>query len=77
MTNTEYRFDPVDLVEIRRWTRLSVGQRLHVMLNARKLAMGFMRGRLRKRYPNLSIEELNVRLLEELNQRDKQPIPRF
>lgn len=77
MTTTDYRFDPIDMVEMRRWTRLSVGQRLQVMLNARKLAMGFMRGRLRKRYPNLSIEELNVRLLEELNQRDKQPIPRF
>lgn len=77
MTNTEYRFDPIDMVEMRRWTRLSVGQRIQVMLNARKLAMGFMRGRLRKRYPNLSIEELNLRLLEELNQRDKQPIPRF
>ncbi|MEZ4727127.1 MAG: hypothetical protein R3E79_08355 [Caldilineaceae bacterium] len=62
---------------MRRWTRLSVGQRIQVMLNARKLAMGFMRSRLRKRYPNLSIEELNLRLLEELNQRDKQSIPRF
>lgn len=77
MINTEYRFDAIDIVEMRRWTQLSVGQRLHVMLNARKLAMGFMRGRLRKRYPTLSIEELNLKLLEELNDRGKHPIPRF
>lgn len=77
MTNTNYRFDPIDVVERRRWTRLSAGQRLQIMLNARKLAMGFMRGRLRKRYPDLSIEELNLKLLEELERRGKRPIPRF
>ena len=77
MINTDYRFDPIDIVEMRRWARLSMGQRLQVMLNARKLAMGLMRGRLRKQYPDLSVEELNLKLLEELERRGKQPIPRF
>ena len=65
------------MVEMRRWTRLSAGQRLQVMHNARKLAMGFMRGQLRKRYPDLPIDELNLKLLEELERRGKHPIPRF
>jgi hypothetical protein len=36
------------------------------MLDARELAVGLMRGRLRKKYPELSLAMLNLKMLEEL-----------
>jgi len=36
------------------------------MLDARALLVGMIRGRLRKKYPNLSEAELNLKLLEEI-----------
>jgi hypothetical protein len=41
-------------------------KRVRLMLSARELAVGLMRGRLRKLYPDLSPEEINLKLLEEL-----------
>lgn len=46
--------------------QLSPAQRLRTMLDARELAVSLMRGRLRRRYPHLSPEEINMKLLEEL-----------
>jgi hypothetical protein len=46
-TNT-YRFDPVDLEQMRWLGRLSPGQCIRVMLKARELAVGLIRGRLRR-----------------------------
>ena len=61
-----YRFDPVDLAQMRLLGRLSPAQRLRTMLEARELAVGLMRGRLRRRYPTLTSREINLKLLEEL-----------
>ena len=61
-----YRFDPVDLVQMRLLGTLSPAQRLRTMLEARELAVGLIRGRLRRRYPDLSPREINLKLLEEL-----------
>ncbi len=61
-----YRFDPVDLEQMRLLGRLSPGGRIRVMLDARELAVGLIRGRLRRQYPDLSPRELNVKTLEEL-----------
>lgn len=61
-----YRFDHVDLAQMRLLGRLSPAQRLRAMLDARELAVGLIRGRLRRRYPDLSPQELNLKLLEEL-----------
>lgn len=61
-----YRFDHVDLDQLRLLGRLSTGQRLQTMLNARELAVGLIRGRLRRQYPHLSIQEINLKLLEEI-----------
>jgi hypothetical protein len=63
---TTYRFDPVDLELVRLWGQLSPGQRIRVMLDARELAVGLIRGRLRRQYPHLSPREINLKLLEEL-----------
>jgi hypothetical protein len=48
---TTYRFDPVDVEQMRLLSRLSPGRRIRVMLDARELAVGLIRGRLRRRYP--------------------------
>jgi hypothetical protein len=72
-----YRFDRLDPIEFRRWLALSVGQRLQAMLNARELAVGLIRGQIRKEYPDLSLQALNLKVMEELEQRGKRKIPRF
>jgi hypothetical protein len=61
----ELRFDPVDREEMLLLGRLKPGQRLQRMLDARELAVGLMRGRLRC-HPDLSEREINLKLLEEL-----------
>ncbi|MFN8490178.1 MAG: hypothetical protein U0350_21500 [Caldilineaceae bacterium] len=77
MMQTISRFDSVDQDEMRRWASLSSGQRVLVMLRARQLALGLMRGRLRKQYPDLSLQAINLKLIEELEQRGRQSVPRF
>jgi phage terminase Nu1 subunit (DNA packaging protein) len=63
---SNYRFDPVDLEQMRLLVRLSPGQRIRVMLDARELAVGLIRGRLRRQYPHLSTREINLKVLEEI-----------
>jgi len=70
-----YRFDHIDLIQMRLMGRLSPAQRLRAMLDARELAVGLMRGRLRRRFPNMSPREINMKLLEELA-RDRRVRPR-
>jgi hypothetical protein len=62
----KYHFNRVDLIQMRLLARLSPAQRLRIMLGARELAVGLIRGRLRRRYPELSTQEINLKLLEEL-----------
>jgi hypothetical protein len=63
---TTYRFDPVAVEQIRLSARLTPGQRIRRMLDARELAVGLIRGRLRRRYPDLPSRELNLKVLEEI-----------
>ena len=63
---TTYRFDPIDEEQFRLLRDLSPGQRIQVMLDARELAVGLIRGRLRRQYPGLSLRELNLKVLEEI-----------
>ena len=60
------RFDPVDLTQMRLIGHLPPEQRVRVMLDARELAVGLMRGRLRRQYPHLSSREINLKVLEEI-----------
>ena len=62
----DQRFDPVDVAQIRLTARLTPGQRIQRLLDARELAVGLMRGRLRRRNPDLPLRELNLKVLEEL-----------
>jgi hypothetical protein len=61
-----HRFDPVDLGQMRLLGRLPPGRRIQVMLDARELAVGLIRGRLRRQYPDLSPRALNLEVLEEI-----------
>jgi len=64
------RFDPVDWEEIQQWASLSPGMRIQTLLDARTLALGLVRGRLRREFPHLSAAEINVKLVEELDRHD-------
>lgn len=64
--NAPPRFDPMDMAQLRLLARLSPGQRIQRLLDARELAVGLIRGRLRRRYPDLSPRELNLKVLEEI-----------
>lgn len=68
----EHIFDPVDLEQMRLLGRLTPGQRIQVMLDARELAVGLIRGRLRHQYPHLSPREINLKVLEEIDRADTQ-----
>lgn len=65
-----FRFDPLDPEHIRLWSRLSPGQRIQALLDARELAVGLIRGRLRRQYPDLSTRKLNLKVLEEIARRE-------
>jgi hypothetical protein len=61
-----FQFNPVDLTQMRLLAQLSPAQRLRTMLDAREMVASLKRGRLRRRYPELSSQEINLKLLEEL-----------
>lgn len=58
--------EPIDWKKVERWARLAPGQRIQTMLDGRELAAGLIRGRLRRRYPDLDDVTLNLKLLAEL-----------
>lgn len=59
-----YRFDPPDMLQVNLLRKLSPGQRIQLMLDARALAVALIRGRLSKRYPDLPISELNLKVFK-------------
>lgn len=64
------RFDAVNWDEVQRWANLSVGMRIQTLLDSRELALGLIRGRLRRKFPHLSAAEINRKMVEELQQVD-------
>jgi hypothetical protein len=70
MDTTIYHFDLVDLEQMRLLGRLSPGQRIQVMLDARELAVGLSHGRLRRQHPHLPPHEINLKVLEETARAD-------
>ena len=68
----------MELMRIR--MKLTPGQRLQAMVDARLVLVGFRRARLRRQYPDLSERDLNLKLLEEIDRAKKlaarpHPIP--
>lgn len=72
-TETTYHFDPLDLEQVRLLADLPAERRVRTMLEARELAVGLIRGRLREKMQHSSLKELNLSLLEELERGEKQP----
>jgi len=67
------RFDAVDREQVRLLLRLTPGQRIGVLLDAREFAVGLIRGRLRRQYPHLAAREINLKVLEELACAERTP----
>lgn len=63
---TTRRFDPIDREQLRLVARLSPGERIRLWLDAREFAVSLIRGRVRRKYPDLSPRELNLKVLEEI-----------
>jgi hypothetical protein len=72
-----YRFDSIDFTQLRLLGQLSPGERIRLMLEARELAVSLIRGRLRRQYPELSLPELNLKVLEEIERVKRISPPRF
>lgn len=66
MSQRPVRFTHTDMELMRLRVSLTPGQRIQAMLDARALLVGMIRGRLRGQYPNLPDDELNLKLLEEI-----------
>ena len=69
-----FRFDPVDIDQVRLLLNLQPGERIRVMLDAQELAKGLIMGRLRRLNPDLSPNELGLKFIEEI-ERGKQTTP--
>jgi hypothetical protein len=66
MQKSAFRSEASDREQIRLLAKLPPHKRVRAMLEARELAVGLIRGRLRRKYPGLSINLLNMKVLEEL-----------
>jgi len=75
MSPKTWRFDPVDITQMRLLAQLPPGRRAYAMLEAQALVRGIIMGRLRRLYPEASQRELGLKLLKEVS-RDRQ-IPTF
>jgi hypothetical protein len=60
------KFTHTDLELMKTRLSLTPGQRLQAMFDARALVVGMIRGRLRRRYPDLPEAEFNLKVLEEI-----------
>ncbi len=59
-------FHSAPLEHIKLLAKIPPHKRVRAMLEARELVVGLIRGRLRRKYPNLPINMLNLKVLEEL-----------
>ena len=73
MSTNTYRFDPVDMQQLRLTAQVPPGRRIKALLDAYELATGLRRGRLRQIYPHLSPREINLKLIEEFSRAERTP----
>ena len=66
-----FSIPPTDIELMRLKLKASPSQRIQSMLNARQFVFGIIRGRLRPLYPDISDEELTIKMFEEI-ERGKQ-----
>jgi len=56
-------FDPIDWVQVELLAKLPPAKRLIPGLNAQEFSMAALRGTFRKRFPELSMPEINMKVL--------------
>ncbi len=66
MQKSAFHSETSNREQVRMLAKLPPHKRVRAMLEARELAVGLIRGRLRRKYPSLSINMLNLKVLEEL-----------
>ena len=64
-------FDPIDRVQMELLAKLPPGKRIIPMLQASEMVRAGLRGTFRKKFPNLSLSEINMKILEYLTYVDK------
>lgn len=62
-----WRFDPVDITQMRLLAQLPPGWRIQTMLEAQAFARSLILGRLYRQFPDASEYELGRKLLEEVS----------
>lgn len=65
-------FDPIDSVQMELHAQLPPGRRIVPMLQASEMVRAGLRGTFRKKFPELSLPELNMKILDYLTYIDKQ-----
>ena len=64
-------FDPIDHVQMELLAKLPPGKRIIPMLQASEMVRAGLRGAFRKKFPDLSMAEINMKILEYLTYMDK------
>lgn len=63
MTHPELQFDPIDWQQLRLLAQLTPAQRTLTMIRAAEFVRAGLRGTFRRRFPELSDEEINMKVL--------------
>ena len=58
----ELELDPVDWEQLRLLAKLTPGERMMAMAQTSAFSRALLRGAFRRRYPDLSIEEVNMKM---------------
>jgi hypothetical protein len=66
-TSSTPEWGPLDHDLLRLLGSVSPAQRIRNMLEAQAFVMSLIRGRLRRRYPDLSQREINIKVFEEID----------
>ncbi|MEO7840468.1 MAG: hypothetical protein ABIU06_14060 [Anaerolineales bacterium] len=64
-------FDPIDWVQMELLAKLPPGKRIIPMVQASEMVRAGLRGTFRKKFPNLSLSEINMKILEYITYMDK------
>jgi len=64
-------FDPIDWAQMELHAKLPPGKRILPMLQASEMVRAGLRGAFRKKFPHLSLPEINMKILEYLTYMDR------
>ena len=67
-TSFDLNFDPIDWQQLELLSRLTPGERMRASAMAHDFATALLRGTLQRRFPGLSLAELNMRVLAHYTQ---------